>query len=171
MSCPRRAAPGDARALGLLGAASFLETYAEMIPAADIVDHCALKHAPDYYAALLVDPEWAAWLVETSTGAPIGYLTLGPAMSPVSDPARDDIEIHRIYVLSRFQGRGSGGALIDAALAAAARAGKRRVLIGVNCDNRAALAFYERCAFSRIGARTFTVGASVFDDFVLARRI
>jgi len=46
--------------------------------------------------------------------------------------------------------------------------GKRRLLLGVKADNTAALAFYDRVGFGRIGERKFLVGGMLCDDYILS---
>ena len=46
-------------------------------------------------------------------------------------------------------------------------AGYRRLLLGVYSQNHAALRFYDRMGFVRVGERTFHVGNSDFFDYIL----
>lgn len=166
----RQAGPGDEAALSLLGAATFLETYAPLLPVADILAHTARQHAPEVYARWLADPACGCWLAEhTAGGAPVGYLVATPPDLPLADVSREDWEIRRIYLLHRFQGAGLGSRLMDAVQAAARAAGKRRLLLGVYSRNEAALAFYGRQGFTQAGTRTFRVGASDYHDYILQR--
>jgi ribosomal protein S18 acetylase RimI-like enzyme len=80
-----------------------------------------------------------------------------------------DLELKRIYILSRFQGSGTGSTLMGAALDAAAE--YRRVLLGVYTGNLAARAFYERRGFAPIGKRDFYVGEVAYDDTIYAKAI
>lgn len=164
----RRAAAEDAQALSLLGGATFLETYAGVIHGADIVPHCARMHAPGYYAAWLEEPGGALWLAEHD-GAPIGYAGLSRPDLPEALLHPGDVELKRIYVLSRFHRARLGQRLMDAALMHARHAGAQRVLLGVFGGNAAAQAFYARMGFTRVGTRTFHVGAHDYDDLVLGR--
>jgi len=165
----RQAQPGDEHALALVGSATFLETYAHMIPGADMVSHCATKHSAATYAAWLADPSVTIWLAETEVKAPVGYLVLTHATLPVAAPQPEDLEIQRIYVLSRFHRTGLGYALMNLAVARSNARGAQRLVLGVHNDNARALAFYQRQGFSIIDDRTFHVGISVFCDRVLAR--
>ena len=157
----------DAAALALIGAATFLETFAGVIDGDAIVGHCAAKHREAAYRALLADGA-RAWLAQAQPGgAPIGYALVG---APDLDAARDgDIELKRIYALSRFHGTGMGAQLMDRAVAAAA--GHRRLLLGVYAQNHRAIAFYRKQGFADIGTRRFDVGGKYYDDLVLARSI
>ncbi len=165
----REATPNDAPALALLGAATMLETYAELITGADIVAHCRNRHSEAFYAAWLATPGITIWLAETALGTPIGYLVLMPATLPDIDPHPADLEVQRIYVLSRYHASGLGHALMARAIEAARQAGTRRLVLGVLKVNDRAIAFYRRQGFVQIGTRTFQVGASIFDDFVFGR--
>ena len=167
----RRATPADAPGLALAGAATFLETYAHMIPGADILAHAATKHSEAFYTRCLNDPQQRIWIAQTVTEAIIGYLVLAPATLPLESPSPDDREIVRIYVLSRFHKTGAGHRLMQEALTEATRSGAHRLVLGVNNGNEKALAFYARQGFARIGTRTFTVGKAVFDDFVLGKNV
>lgn len=164
-----RCEAGSEHALALVGQATFLETFAGVLDGGDLLAHCARQHSPEIYRDWLQDEAAAAWLAVVAPGAaPVGYVVLTPAALPVADPRSDDLEIKRIYLLHRFQGRGLGRGLLEAALEHARAAGSRRVLLGVYADNRDALAFYQRCGFRDVGVRRFRVGDNEYDDRVLA---
>lgn len=164
----RPCAPGDAAALALVGQATFLESYAGVLPAADILVHCRTQHAETLYADWLARPDHHLWLAEAAEGlAPVGYAVLTPPDLPVATDA-GDVELKRIYLLHRFHGAGHGAALLGAAVQAAASAGKRRMLLGVYGRNTRALGFYARQGFVQVGVRRFRVGANEYDDLVLA---
>jgi ribosomal protein S18 acetylase RimI-like enzyme len=161
----------DADALALVGAATFLESYAHLLPASDILAHIARQHAAPVYRKYLEDRACRCWIVEHLPGkAPVGYLVATPPDLPLAgiDPALD-WEIRRIYLLHRFQGQGLGRRLMEAALAEARAIGRQRVLLGVYSRNGAALRFYERLGFSRCGTRTFRVGHNDYHDYILER--
>ncbi|MFM5916275.1 MAG: N-acetyltransferase family protein [Novosphingobium sp.] len=160
----RQASPEDAEALALIGAATFLEAFAEVIEGRDIVAHGATAHSAEAYRKYLANGG-AAWLAETALGAPIGY-----ALNTVPDlpgMANGDRELKRIYVLSRWHGSGLAAALMKHSVAEAA--GHARLLLGVYKHNERALAFYAKHGFSPIAERTFRVGATDHEDLVLAR--
>ena len=165
----RRATAADAEALSLVGSATFLETFANLHSAADILAHCRRNHSPEVYAQWLAHPRAGAWLLEAQPGdAPVGYAVLAPADVPVSDPHPDDLEVKRIYLLQPFQGAGWGRQLMDAAAEAARAIGSRRLLLGVWTVNEDALKFYARYGFSVVGAREFWIGDAQCSDHLLA---
>jgi ribosomal protein S18 acetylase RimI-like enzyme len=165
----RVATAGDAARLAVLGCATFLESYADLLPAADILAHCEQQHVARVYSNWLADPACRIWLAEHQPGgAPVGYLVLTPPDLPLEGLASTDIEVRRIYLLHRFQRGGSGARLMDAATGFAQEAGCRRLLLGVYSRNAGALEFYRRRGFTQVGTRQFKVGAGVYFDHVLA---
>lgn len=160
--------PGDEDALALVGQATFLETFAGVLPGSDIVAHCRGQHAPSVYRSWL-DSGARVWLAEADpSGAPVGYLVLAPASLPVENPAAGDLEVKRIYLLQQFHGKGIGLQLMIEAEQHARSVGATRLLLGVYSRNDRAVAFYERFGFERVGTRRFRVGEHDYDDFVLS---
>ena len=161
----REAGTDDAAALALIGAATFLETFAGILDGDAIVGHCAAQHNEIAYRAHLAVGA-RAWIAEAQPGgAPIGFALVGkPDLAAAEE---GDIELKRIYSLSRFHGTGLGTALMAQALEAAS--GCRRLLLGVYARNERALAFYRKQGFADLGTRQFNVGGKLYDDFVLAR--
>ena len=163
----RPAGPDDAAALALVAQATFLEAYAGLVQAADIIAHCDVQNSAAAFRASLAEGS-RAWLVEAvKTGAPLGFALLTKSALP--DPQQGDIELKRIYLLDRCQGQGLAAELLDMVIAAAAAAGHRRLVLGTNRDNERALGFYRKTGFEVIGTRTFTVGTQQFDDYILAK--
>ncbi|MBT0667844.1 GNAT family N-acetyltransferase [Novosphingobium profundi] len=163
----RAATPDDAETLSLIGAASFLESFAGIVHGQGIVAHCRKAHSAQTYRDYLA-AGGRAWLAEVEPGhAPVGYaLTCAPEL----DQAREgDVELKRIYVLSRFQGTVISSALFRNVLDSVRAEGHRRLLLGVKNDNHRALSFYAKNNFETIGSRSFDVGGTIYDDFVLAR--
>ncbi len=162
----------DAEALALVGAATFLEAFAGVLPGDAILAHAARHHIPAVYTKYLADHRVQTWLaVMENGGAPVGYSMLTPPDLPLQDLTPEDVELKRIYLFSKFQGSGIGQQLMDVAVNAARNRGASRLLLGVYAKNWRALRFYERNHFRRIGVRTFTVGTLVCDDYILGRNL
>ncbi len=148
-----------------------LETYAELVDGPDIVAHCENRHSVAVYAAWLADPSVVIWIAETIRRNAVGYLVLMPATLPDDAPHPDDLEVQRIYVLSRYHGTGIGHALMTRATEESARRGARQVVLGVLKRNTRAVAFYRRQGFREVGTRVFQVGSARFDDFVFGKEV
>jgi diamine N-acetyltransferase len=164
----RAAVPEDAANLALIGAATFVDAYCDVLPGANIIAHCAKEHSAARYQDFLQRAKVGAWLAETSRkGAAIGYALNLPPDLPVAIE-KGDIELKRIYLLSRFQGCGAGKALLAASVNHAREQGAGRLLVGVYDQNDKAIAFYRRQGFVPIGTREFQVGGDFYHDLVLA---
>lgn len=166
----RAARAGDEAALSLLGGATFLESYAHLLPVTDILGHVARQHAASVYERWLADAACRCWLAEHLPGrAPVGYAVVTAPDLPLPDVGAGDLEIRRIYLLHRFHRGGLGRRLMDEVMAHGRAVAARRVLLGVYSRNEAALAFYQRLGFTRVGTRQFRVGANDYFDYILSR--
>ncbi len=165
----RRAGWADAEALALIGAASFLATFAEVHTGVEIAQHCRSEHSVVAYERLLQAPA-DAWLVETTaTAAPVGYALLGDADLPGC--RNGDLELKRIYLLPGYHGTGAGAELMQRVLERARERGAKRLLLGVYSGNARALAYYRKHAFQKIADHRFFVGETGYDDVVLALQL
>jgi ribosomal protein S18 acetylase RimI-like enzyme len=150
----------------MIGAATFLETYAHMISVADMVAHVGATNSVQAFRGVATDPGSALWIAELpSTAAPVGYAVLTPPELPIALQP-EDIELRRIYLLSRWHAGGLGRRLIEHAIGYARAMGKRRFLIGVYSENERAIGFYRRMGCELVGRRRFEVGDAVFDDLI-----
>jgi GNAT superfamily N-acetyltransferase len=165
----RRAVPADAARLALLGAATFLHSFAHDHPGDAIVAHIDAYHTPNWYKRLLGDPDCAAWILETELGAPVGYTLLTP---PAVDCPTDegDLELKRIYVLGPWQSGGWGRRLLEAVEGEARARGAQRLFLCVYSVNVSAQRFYARQGYADTGFRqTFMVGDVAFEDYIWAK--
>ena len=166
-----RCAFDDAGALALIGSATFLEAFAGVIDGTAVLRHCMDAHAASNYEELMVGGA-AVWMVTCAPGAaPIGYAVLAPAALPVEAGEGLDLEIKRIYLLQRFQGRGLGRALMEVAEAEARARGAGRLLLAVYVGNTSAQAFYQRSGYREIERGRFTIGGAVHDGVVFAKAL
>jgi ribosomal protein S18 acetylase RimI-like enzyme len=165
----RRCGPGDEIALSIVGQASFLDTFAGILSGKDILGHCVRQHSSEKYSGWLRDGESAVWIAEVEPGqAPVGYLVLTKPDLPLANISPDDAEVKRVYLLSRFRGAGLGRRLMLEAETNVRTRGVRRLLLGVYSGNNAAISFYERLGYKRVGERSFSVGDNIYHDFILA---
>jgi GNAT superfamily N-acetyltransferase len=165
----RRATAADAPIVSLVAGASFLETFAGVLAASDIVAHLANKSPPAAFADWANDARSVVRLAEHPDGAaPVGYTVL-TTPAEVGDTGPTDLELRRIYTLDLTRGTGLGTALMTRAIDDARGLGADRLLLGVFAGNRRACAFYERQGFVVTEARRFKVGATWHDDLVYAR--
>ncbi len=133
------------------------------------MEHCSKANDPEVFRAWSDDAGSRVVLAEIATGAaPIGYSVLTTPDLPTVETGPDDIELRRIYTLSRAHGTGLGPALMAQASVDARALGRKRMLLGVYARNDRARAFYEKQGFTKVGERQYRVGASLCDDVIYA---
>jgi ribosomal protein S18 acetylase RimI-like enzyme len=164
----RRAGPDDAEALSRIGAETFTETFGHLYPPEDLTAFLAYAYGLERTRAALADPARAAWLVEAD-GAVVGYAQAGPCDLPHDEVTPACGELHRLYVLKRLQGDGTGSRLLAETLAWLERDGPRRLWIGVWSENHGAQRLYQRIGFEKVGEYEFIVGQTRDREFILRR--
>jgi diamine N-acetyltransferase len=165
----RRATGADAGKLALIGAASFLETFANDHPGDATVAFIRDYHSEAAWVATLAKPDTAVWIVEEVAGCPIGYAVVSPGALPGTTP--DDAELKRIYVLSHWHGTAIGRDLFDRAEAEARVRGAVRMVLSVYKRNARAIRFYEKQGFVVIGEAIFAEFPVEFADKVMAKTL
>ncbi|VAW02706.1 hypothetical protein MNBD_ALPHA04-2185 [hydrothermal vent metagenome] len=167
----RKADDADAERLALIGAATFLESFAGILDGDAIVEHCKAQHDARTYHGYLANGG-SAWLAEISDGgAPVGLSLLTKPDIPGGAADGSDLELKRIYAFSRFHGGGLGAALLEPVIEAARLAGAKRLLLGVYAENARAIGFYGKHGFAQIGDRNFQIGHKTYYDVVLAKQL
>lgn len=156
----RAASIADADELAAIAAATFPLACPPSADPGDIAACIAENLSAERFAVYLGDPQRHV-LAARQAGRIIGYAMLirGDA----------DVELSKMYVLAEHHRRGAAAALMNAGLAWAAENGARSVWLGVNQHNERARSFYRKYGFAVTGTRTFRLGASLEDDFVMAR--
>ena len=163
----RRAAVADAAKLSLIGCATFIESFANDHDGDEVVRYLATNQSPGWYGRELANPVNAAWLVEEAVGCPVGYAMAIPAALPGTDRVTD-FELKRLYILSKWHGRGWGAKLFQAAEDEARARGAKRLVLSVYVDNVPAQKFYAARGFETIGRWIFE-GFDASEDFIVAK--
>jgi len=110
-------------------------------------------------------------LVATVDGAVAGYISIRP---PTELAASSHVQhVTGLAVDPALQGRGVGRALVEAAVAEAARRGARRLTLRVLGPNAAARRLYESCGFVVEGVLRgeFHLDGDDVDDVLMARTL
>lgn len=165
----RTALPTDAEALAALGERLWRETYAGLIPAANLELHLAETFGPRQQAAELADPACRTLVIETE-GALLGYALLrahAPDLAPPSFHFVKPLEVARFYLDRPLHGTGAAGDLMASVLAHAVAAGRDGVWLQVWERNPRAIRFYAKAGFVDVGGATFRIGEQVDRDRLL----
>lgn len=168
----RPAVPGDEGKLALVGGASFLESFADDHDGDAVVKFVNETHSPEYYAAILANPDCRTWVLEEAAGAVVGYAVLQPAKLPFTD-ARTDVELKRIYVMSKWHGGGWGAKLFQAVEEEARARGAARLVLSVYVKNHNAQKFYQKRGFEQVGSWLFEgfEYTEAAEDYIYAKKL
>lgn len=128
----------------------------------------------DRFRGYLADPHRTV-LVARVEGRIVGYAVLIRGVPDDDDdvqravPLRPSVEVSKMYVLPDSHGTGASAALMSAAVQCASDSGAASVWLGVNQQNLRAQRFYAKHGFTVAGTKTFRLGASVEQDYVMVR--
>jgi ribosomal protein S18 acetylase RimI-like enzyme len=81
------------------------------------------------------------------------------------------IELHRLYIDTRYQNQKLGKRLMEFALDFAAKSKVEWIWLGVWEHNPKAQAFYQRWGFEKFSEHIFQMGAEAQTDWLLRKRI
>jgi ribosomal protein S18 acetylase RimI-like enzyme len=153
----------DADELAALAARTFPLACPPATAPENIASFIDTNLSAERFAEYLADPQRAI-LTAVLDGRIIGYVMLIRGVA-------DDAELSKIYVLPDYHGGGVSTALMDLALATAEKWGAGRVWLGVNQANQRAQRFYAKSGFKINGTRTFQVGVSIENDYLMVREL
>jgi diamine N-acetyltransferase len=166
----RLASSADSSLLADLGARLFHDTFAPSMDPVDMRNYLAGAFSPDIQAAQLADPTRAVWLAFDEDMA-VGYTMLIRDSRHPSVVAERPVEAQRIYADQTWHGRGLGARLLDKCYEQGCEWQCDVLWLAVWQHNARAIAFYDKHGFTRVGTKTFQLGASLQHDHVMAKRL
>ncbi len=98
-----------------------------------------------------------------------GYLKLNEALAQTDLNDPESLELERIYVRKRFQGKGLGRVLINYAIEVSRQRAKRYLWLGVWERNTKAIGFYQKMGFTVAGRHTFRMGDEIQQDLIMKK--
>lgn len=159
----RLAEPDDLLALAKVHRTCWVETYRDLLP-----DSWFARHDEEWFVNLrrrwaeTARPGTTEWVASTDEGL-VGFAMSGPSFASETRPApARELELYAIYVLSAWQGKRVGKALLDAAV------GDAPCEVWVARDNPRAHAFYRRNGLVVDGAELVDPG---LDDLPEVRMV
>ena len=166
----RKARPTDAGALAVLAEQTFRETFGMANSQEDMDTHCAANFGNALQLAEIGDPDWTT-LVAEDAGSLIGYGQLRWSPAPACVAGARPVEVYRLYVDSRWHGRGIASMLMSALLQQANEGDADTVWLGVWESNPRAIAYYRKSGFREVGEHRFMLGSDPQRDMVMSRRL
>jgi len=159
----RDARPEDGAALAAMASQSFCDTFAHLYKAEDLAAFLGDTFGPDGLPAQIGDPDYRI-RIALDDGAIAGFAKLGPCHLPSPPVAEGAAELHQLYILGDWHGRGVANALMDWAVETVRDDGASHLVLSVYAENHRAKRFYARYGLSEIGAHGFQVGDQIDDD-------
>jgi ribosomal protein S18 acetylase RimI-like enzyme len=155
--------PSQWPALRELATTIWRECYAAIITPAQIDFMLAERFSDDALARLTADAEHqlaVLWLGKRA----VGYCGSGPGGEPAAQ------KLGQLYLLAEMRGRGLGRLMLAEVEQRARSRGAERLVLQVNKQNAAAIAFYQRQSFTIREAAVFDIGNGfVMDDYVMQK--
>lgn len=164
----RTPAPEEALLLSMLGRQAFTETFGPLYPPEDLAAHLAKDYDPANLVHSLVSKN-DHWRLAEWQGKPAGFVKWGQCNLPLEPVAPPQMELHRLYVLQAFQGKGIGRALMDAALTHMQEETAGEICLGVWENNVKAQSFYGAFGFEKAGEYNYPVGRQVDREWILRK--
>ena len=100
-----------------------------------------------------------------------GYTKLNINDAQTENKGADYLEIERIYLQKKWQGKGLGRKLMNHAIDFAKQQEIAKVWLGVWEKNPTAIAFYKKCGFEFCGEHDFVLGEERQTDFLMELKI
>lgn len=141
----------------------------------DIAAFIAANLSAQAFDDYLADPDRTV-LIARDDDRILGYAMLIQGVPDDTDvqravPLRPATELSKMYTLPDVHGAGIAAALIADSLDRSARRGAACMWLGVNQKNARAQRFYAKSGFTISGAKSFRLGASIENDYVMVRKI
>jgi len=152
-----------------LGASTFFEAYKNLHKEEDIKAYNAKAYNFDIIKQHLKNPG-ILYFVAYNQNKEVGYIKLikNVVANNITQPV---MELEKIYVLPDFYGTGAGDELMNKAIEQTQMHGFNKLFLGVWQKNLRAIAFYRKHGFIEIGTRTFQLGSTLCDDFLMIKDV
>lgn len=160
----------DLSALQVMSCQTFHDTFAESNSIEDMQRYLAKHFSSEQLGKELSNPDMYFYFAEQQ-GEPIGYLKLNRGKAQTEQQTDNAVEIERIYVLKKWQGKGIGQALYEFAVQQSKEWKADFIWLGVWEYNRNALAFYQKNGFVPFGNHFFQLGNDQQTDILMKRQL
>ncbi|MGW9684677.1 GNAT family N-acetyltransferase [Flagellimonas sp. 2504JD1-5] len=98
---------------------------------------------------------------------PIGYLKLNKADAQTDIKDGESLELERIYVVQKFQGKGIGNWLLQQVIQIGQKQALAYMWLGVWEKNEAAIRFYQKHGFQKFGTHPYYIGKDKQTDWLM----
>jgi diamine N-acetyltransferase len=145
---------------------TFFETFSEANTVENMKKYLEEGFTVEKLTAELENPN-SEFYFATANNEVIGYLKLNFALSQTELKDDKSVEIERIYVLKKFQGRKAGQWLYEKAIQVAKQKNANYVWLGVWEQNERAINFYKKNGFIQFDKHIFKLGDDEQTDIMM----
>lgn len=156
----------DAKLLSALGGKTFYDTFSQYHTEEDMQLYLEKAYNEALIAANLQNPDIHYAVLENEMGEAVGYVKLLLGATNAKLKGRQ-IELEKIYVLKDKIGNGAGLKLMQYAIDYSVKNGYDVLFLGVWEENVRAVNFYKKAGFEVFDTRTFQLGKTLCDDFLM----
>ena len=161
----RQAQPDDAPRLAVLATQVWMHTYATQGVSPVIADYVLAELAPQSFVAKLGNP--AITILVAERDAHLLGLAVSQSDAVCASTPAATVELATLYVQAHCKGQGIGSRLLHDARALAAKHASGGLWLTVNAQNAAAIDFYTRHNFQRVGSADFVLGDVAHENLVM----
>ncbi len=162
----RPANTNDANILAELGAKTFYETFREFHTEKDMQQYIKKAYSVELMTENL-SKESIQYFIAFDEDKPIGYLKLIKDASHEKLASEKNIELEKIYVLKEYLDKKVGKELMLQAINFSKQNNFETLFLGVWQENHRAVNFYKKFGFETFTIRTFQLGETLCDDFLM----
>lgn len=160
----------EADALIQLSRQTFLDAFATINKAEDIAAYTTANFTITKIVSELNTPG-SAFYFAVHQDEIIGYLKLNTNAAQTEFKDKHSLEVERIYILAKHQGKKLGEQLLNYAIATAKQAHYKCIWLGVWEHNYSAIRFYERYGFAKFGSHYFMLGTDKQTDILMRKEL
>jgi diamine N-acetyltransferase len=167
----RQANVSDAALLTRISLQSFREAFEKDNNPEDFKIYVEEAFSEDQITKDLLE-DGSVFYIAYSNGEAAGYARVRTS-TEVNDrlPGKKLLELHRLYALNKYIGRGIGKALMNHCLNEAKVRGCEIIWLGVWEHNLHAQGFYRNFGFEKFSSHVFMVGSDPQTDYLLKKEL
>ncbi len=161
----------DAEILAQIGTKTFYDTFARFHDEEDIQAYLKKAYDKKLIEQNLSNPLIQYHLACDENYDVIGYTKLLHTVLLEKFPNKRVIELEKIYVLKSVLGKKVGAALMQNCIEYAKQKNYDAIFLGVWQENKKAIDFYKQFNFKIFDTRSFQLGKTICDDYLMLLEI
>lgn len=160
----------DLGALLFLSKNTFFDAFAHLNDLRDMEAYAAANFTIEKLRSEFDHPHAEFYFAEIDKEI-VGYLKLNFTKAQTEFQRPDEMEVERIYVSAKYQGKQIGGQLINFALQKGIERELCSIWLGVWEKNHRAIRFYQRLGFQEFSSHQFMLGTDRQTDLLFRKAL